>query len=183
MQIDHFTQEIIKIILEKGILAISILIVGFMITKTIEKIKSNESFKNEITKIRVEKIAKFYDLFSQYEHWSNRIIIHFETGNYLNEVELLEATLEHDKINNILGYELNQMRFWINDDIYFHTVGQLELLKAIKNDILIEKKSNQIKEQRADLDSLRMNIDKLLVYLRKNKKMIMKRYDRSYLYK
>ncbi|MDO5615977.1 MAG: hypothetical protein Q4G16_07295 [Cruoricaptor ignavus] len=183
MQADYFIQEIIKIILEKGILAISILIVGFRITKTIEKIKSNESFKNEITKIRVEKIAKFYDLFSQYEHWSNRIIIHFETGDYLNETELLEATLEHDKINKILGYELNQMRFWINDDIYFHTVGQLELLKVIKNDILIEKKSSKIKEQRANLDSLRMNIDKLLIYLRKDQKIIMKRYDRSYLYK
>ena len=74
----EFTKELIIIFFEKGILAIGILITGYLITRSIERIKRNESFKNEITKVRIERITKFYDMSSEQEHWVNRIMNHWK---------------------------------------------------------------------------------------------------------
>lgn len=161
---------------------------SYIITKSIEKIKSNEAFKNEITKKRVEQIAKFYDLFSEYEHWSNRLLLHYyfqseEKGNYLSEEEFDEAKEESETISKVIGFELNKMRFWINDDIYFHTVTQLELFKEMKTEIVKNRNFGKIKEYRLKMDTIRMNIDKLVSYLKSNQKLKIVKYDRGFHYK
>ncbi len=111
-------------------------------------------------------------MFSEYEHWVNRIIQHLyyqkEKGeSYLTKDELKTAIEKSDEIAKKIGLELNSMRFWINDDIYVHTVTQLELFKEI-----------QLK-----MDTLRMNIDKLLPYLTTKQELKLVRYDRSFMYK
>lgn len=187
MDID-FIKDIIRILLEKGILATGLLLTGYIISKSIERIKINEAFKNEITKHRVEKISRFYDLLYEYEHWLNRLMNHkyFEDSKnevYLTEEELEDALTNYERIDKNIGFELNRMRFWINDDIYFHTVAQLELLKELRKTFLIEKKYDTMKDYRYNLDSIRMNLDKLISYLKTNQKLRKVNYDKSFLYK
>jgi hypothetical protein len=179
--------ELLKLFFEKGILACALLLTGYIVTKSIEKIKSNDAFNNEITKKRIEKISKFYDLFSEYEHWTNRLIAHshsiFEKKqNYLTIDEFNEAKTKSEAIENIIGFELNQIRFWINDNIYFHTVTQLEIFKEMKVELLINGNFSKIKDYRHKLDTIRMNIDKLIPYLKTKQDLKLVKYNRSSLY-
>ena len=144
-----FTQHLLTIIFEKGIIGLAILYAGYIVKKSIERGKSDDILKNEITRIRIERISSFYDLFSAYEHWINRLLIHahnqiVKNEDYLSEIEFKEATLKSLEISSKIGYELNQMRFWINDDIYFHTVTQLDLLKTIKTEVILNRNIENI---------------------------------------
>ncbi len=184
----EFTQKLILIFFEKGILAIAVLATGYLITRSIERIKQNESFKNEITKVRIERITKFYDMFSEQEHWVNRIMNHFyyqkeKNELYLTEQEFKIATEEANKISKKIGFELNSMRFWINDDIYWHTVAQLELFKDAQSEIIEKGNFEKINDFKLKLDTLRMNIDKLIPYLKSNQELKLVKYDRSFMYK
>lgn len=184
---DHFF-ELLKLFLDKGILALTVLLTSYLVTRSIEKIKSNDAFNNEITKKRIERISKFYDLFSQYEHWTNRLITHsylnFEKNeNYLNINEFNEAKNKSEEIGSIIGFELNQMRFWINDDIYFHTAAQLDFFKSMTTELLINGNFQKIKEYRLQLDTIRTNIDKLIPYLKTKQDLKLVKYDRSFHYK
>jgi len=180
--------KLIIILFEKGILAIAILLAGYIIKKSIEQIKSNEMLNNEIIKIRTERITEFYDLISEYEHWINRLVNHvyYQIKNdelYLTESEFEEARKKADEISNTISFKLNKMRFWINDDIYFHTVAQLEILKEIQNETIINRNVDLIKELRFKNDTFRMNIERLLSYLRDKPNIRKVKYDRSFLYK
>lgn len=184
----EFLKDLIRIFLEKGILALALLLASYIITKSIEKIKSNEAFKNEITKKRVERIAIFYDFFSEFEHWSNRIFLHYYywkkgLDEYLTNEEFEEAKDKSEALSKIIGFELNKMRFWINDDIYNHTVYQLELFNELTKDIINNSNFEKIKEYRLKLDTIRMNIDKLIQYLKTNPDIKIVKYDRSLQYK
>ncbi|OUJ71819.1 hypothetical protein [Hymenobacter crusticola] len=180
--------DLAKIFFDKGVLAMALLVAGYIVTKSIEKIKSNEAFRNEINKKRVERISKFYDLFSEYEHWVNRLANHFyckleENKVYLTAEEFDEAKKKSDEIGKTIGFELNQMRFWINDDIYYHTVAQLELFKKISIEVLLNNNFERIKEYRLELDTIRMNIDKLAMYLKQDQNLKLMKYDRKFMYK
>ncbi len=184
----QFTEKIILILLEKGVLVLLLLGVGFWIKSAIEKFKSSEALKNEVVKVRLERITKFYDMFSEYEHWVNRIIQHLyyqkEKGeSYLTKDELKTAIEKSDEIAKKIGLELNSMRFWINDDIYVHTVTQLELFKEIQSEIIQNGDFRRRKEFKLKMDTLRMNIDKLLPYLTTKQELKLVRYDRSFMYK
>ncbi len=175
-------------LIEKIILPVTIFVTGYFVTRRIEKIKSNEGFINEITKTRVERISRFYDLYSEYEHWVNRLITHsyhqFERNeHYLTREEFDEANQHMERIENVIGLELNQMRFWITDDIYFHTVGQLELVRELKIAVFANGEFNRRDEFRLRTDSLRMNLDKLVTYLKSKQNIRKIRYDRSAYYK
>ncbi len=183
----EFSKELILIFFEKGILALGVLATGYLITRSIERIKRNESFKNEITKVRIERITKFYDMFSEQEHWVNRIMHHYyyqkEKGEiYLTEQEFKIATEEASKISKKIGFQLNSMRFWINDDIYWHTVAQLELFKEAQSEIIEKENFEKINDFKLKLDELRMNMDKLIPYLKSKQELKLVRYDRSFMY-
>lgn len=41
----EFFKELIKLFFDKGVLALALLFIGYFITKSVEKIKSDEAFK------------------------------------------------------------------------------------------------------------------------------------------
>ena len=74
------------------------------------------------------------------------------------------------------------MRFWINDDIYWHTVSQLELFKEAQSEIIKKGNFDKINDFKLKLDELRMNMDKLIPYLKSKQKLKLVRYNRSFIY-
>lgn len=127
-------------------------------------------------------------MFSEYEHWTNRLITHIhcqidENKIYLTTDEFDEAKRKSEVIESAIGFELNRMRFWINDDIYFHTVAKLELFKEMKIELLVKNNFKSIKMYRLKLDTIRMNIDKLAPYLRAKPNLKLVKYNREFHYK
>ena len=176
------------VVLDKLFVGILILLVGFLVSRTIEKLKSRESLNNEITKIRVQRIARFFDLISEYEHWLNRLISQSQSETnrdppYLTSKELKEADEKQSELSYKIGLELNQMRFWLNNDIYIHAVKQLEFLKLLRQELILEKNFDRINELRFLGDSTRMNVEILIEYIKRAQKPKIFKENRDFLYK
>ena len=64
---ESFRREIIKIIVDKALIGILLVIVGFFSTNITEKLKTERSFSSELNKIRAQKIGEVWEKVYLYE--------------------------------------------------------------------------------------------------------------------
>lgn len=184
----EFIKKIIHLLLEKGIIAGVIIWLGTLWKTVYERKLISEAFNYEISKVRVNKITGFFEMLCQYEHWLNRLMIHerkiyTEGKKYLTDSEYDVASKKSLEISHKISYELNQMRFWLTNDFYIHTVKYLDVLDNFRRLKPEDLSDELIKSFRYKMDATRLNIDSLLSYIEKKPKLRFVKYNRSPLYK
>ncbi len=94
-----FSEELILLIINKGLIGLLIIIAGYILNKAIEKYKSKKEIENAITRRKIEKLNQICDALADYENCVNDIHIcralivqtelefiksHFDTEEELN---------------------------------------------------------------------------------------------------
>ena len=71
---ESLKEELIKIIIDKFLIAVLILIFGFFINIWLEKYKSYQSLSVHMVKTQAEKIGTVWELMYQYDEYTDDII-------------------------------------------------------------------------------------------------------------
>jgi hypothetical protein len=128
---DNFKRDLIKIVVDKLLVALILVVVGFFATNLIERFKTERSFSAELSKMRVEKISqvweKIYQLEAAYDE-SDRMTkdyyISAKTKSPEDDKALYQRLIMDPLIKSVgpLQIELEQLliknRFWLGEEMY-----------------------------------------------------------------
>jgi hypothetical protein len=128
---DSFKKDLIKIAIDKLLVALILVVVGFFATNLIERFKTERSFSAELNKMRVEKISqvweKIYQLEAAYDE-SDRMTMDYYASAKTKSLEEGRAVYQRlimDPVTKSVGplqIELEQLliknRFWLGEEMY-----------------------------------------------------------------
>jgi hypothetical protein len=183
-----FKQDLIKILVDKVLIGIFLVIIGIFSTSFIEKLKSERSFSAELDKIRAEKIGEVWEKVYLYEAASKlireKLILELLDAGARNlektkhpsadlngikdikqEVkEMDEKEMRKDppyfKENVELMNTLNKNRFWLGEDMFSDIEHYLAASEEY-NLILTSRDENRIKDAEKKREASRATIIKI----------------------
>jgi hypothetical protein len=162
-----FKQDVIKIILDKLLIAVIVTIVGFYFDKILTKYKEEQSFIFELNKKKVEKITQtwenLYEMeakLNQYTTEFNRVFMEdsiaaklFWTGSkQKDEIDSLGASLESTLYKN---------RVWFNNSDFENMIEYFNLLtevSAVQNQNILRIKEISLRAKRETILRIRNRV-------------------------
>jgi hypothetical protein len=124
----EFKNDIVKIVIDKLLIGILILIIGLYGNSLLEKYKSAQSFNTDISKIQAKKIGEVWECLYTFEastdKWVQQILkiemesVDIKTRNMRLISEMTIPIKENDKLREVLLKKVNSNRFWIGENQY-----------------------------------------------------------------
>jgi hypothetical protein len=112
----NYKWEIFKIILDKGLLALALLILGYFINKKLEVFKQRRLFSTEAVKLRLMKIAEVWEMLYILKK-ETQFVINLAYKKEIPSEEVMRAALaKHKTVYEELNRVLTKNSFWIGKD-------------------------------------------------------------------
>lgn len=170
-----FKQKIIEIIIENGVLALVLLLLGLWINKKLEKFKSEQSLEGELNKLRVRKIGECFAVHSKYAKLLDGFIIslnEYRNSDLKNDeiVEKLTPRIEDlKKEKKEVDLITSSHKFWLGDEVHEKA---LKFNESFPNfcDVFHQGKFKRCVDLKMDMDQEMMDVDDIMWML--NKKII-----------
>jgi len=139
---DEFKRDILKIVIDKLLIGILLLVAGVLANNLVEKYKLDEGFKTELNKTRVSRIGEVWESLYIYEASVDNVVNEFtqiviETeGDDKLEYERRQAELPPlIKVQkNVLAHLIatnHKNRFWIGEKTYTEINNYIDVLIEI----------------------------------------------------
>lgn len=170
-----FKKEIFKIVLDKLLIGILLVVAGVFANYLVEKYKFEEGFRTELNKTRVARIGEVWENLYIYEASVDNVVDQFRTiviEENSAEDELKRKEKELPPLIEIQGQTLANLiaashknRFWIGEETYLEIINYTNVLEDLMDayanyDV---KRIEEINLKRAQLRQGVRNVrDKLL---------------------
>lgn len=171
----QFRKDLFKIILDKLLIGILLVIFGAIANQVVEKYRFEEGFRTELNKTRVARIGETWENLYIYEASVDNVVDQFRTiviEEDSDEEEFRRKQIELPPLIEIQGQALTNLlatsyknRFWIGEDNYLEIINYTNILEELMDayanyDI---KRIEEINENRTELrQGVKIIRDKLL---------------------
>lgn len=172
---NQFKREIFKIILDKLLIGVLLVVAGVFANYIVEKYKFEEGFRTELNKTRVARIGEVWENLYIYEASVDNVVDQFRTiviEEKSDEEELKRKKKELPPLIEIQGQALTNLiasshknRFWIGEETYLEIINYTNILEDLM-DAYAKYDVNKIEEINKKRMQLRQGVknvrDKLL---------------------
>lgn len=162
-------EEIIKIVIDKGLIGLLLIVAGYLINRILEKHKSKQSLHNELAKMRISKIGECWEVLFKADSLARQLITvasdglrKFGNENWSEYVEYLkkntplieqELRKELDASHSII----EKNRFWIGHKSYHNFHNYTTSIDAYVDAFIIGD-SKELMRLKQDMESRRESV-------------------------
>jgi hypothetical protein len=149
--------KILESFIDKVLFGGIVVLIGYLVSITLEKLKYKLSILSELSKKRVEKISESCEAFSLFEERLDQLMEGLTIKeNVLDDVTQKVLDMKHETFE-----KLEKNRFWLGQqltDVYRKRMKLIsELVLALNNN-----DTNKINMIRTELDDKQIDIDKFI---------------------
>ena len=162
-----FEQSIWLAVIDKIILGLFLLVIGFFVNRFLEEYKSELTLRNEMAKTRMEHVSKIFSKINTWEatvtalhrRWAE---MYREGASEDEKRKVLTPLFEDSKnLSELVKKEVHKNRMWLNEKLYEYLLDYNNTMIDFIS-VIITGNDKRCEELYTKLSSMRLYYDELL---------------------